>query len=541
METCVAILNYKFVTDRHVRRLGFGPLPDLGKYIPVSCVMIKPQPNDYTTRFIKSGEIRSDVISDFLSVNEGKIQKLHPDLIDLEMGEVNKVGPLSVKLPISYRTAAINAYLRPTLFAPDEKIFLQAVERVAKVLPTQGRLRPVNLESVYQSSDKTTNWGAPYFTPGTVSGELHLAIAKSYINSPAIPYDPSICGWRGQPGGAIPKQRLVWMYAHYMVLIELTYLRPLLNIIKEFSEFSMLKSFAAVESVITTMLNAAKRWGCRVCGIDYTQFDASIDLRFIRTVFFLIKRCYQVMYHKCLDMICEYFTKSSLLVGTRLYTRSGGVPSGSGLTNLVDSIVHVIAFHYYRIYYCILDKCASCTVMGDDGVYLLPGVSPVMLSRIAFTLGLTIHPDKCTFGYDYVQYCQRLYHTYYRESDGVVRGIRSLVRSLGSAMSYERFPKDSSTLFDSCRWLTQLENSKNHPLFKELVEFAISRDSYHSLGYKIKGGPMSLFRAYGFEELLKSLGKGFRYTSELRDESDIPKLAIVRLIDKMNGITIAIQ
>jgi len=296
----------------------------------------------------------------------------------------------------------------------------------------------------------------------------------------------------------------------------------------------MLKSFDSIENEITRLMNKSLRTRQPLIGFDASAFDSSVPAELVLTAFYILKQWFQSSSHPMLDCLCDYFLKCGLYVnGSFRDGRYGGVPSGSGLTNLIDNLVQCILHKYISL---TLGVDGEGTFMGDDGVWFVPGLTPDMLSDLLKPLGFTCNPAKVSFDQYYVTFCQRMYHVHYRSSDGVIRGIRSLFRTLNGMMSRERNTLIKRLdLFDSCRWISQLENCKNHPLFENMVEFSINRDLDHYLGIHYPGGPQGLFTDFGLSLFMEKSGKGFLYTSEVRKESDIPKLVTVKTILKLRN------
>lgn len=528
--------SFNFITNYHVR--WFDPEPEIfgRRYLPFSNSLVKPQYEDFVTPLVPENYTRDDVISEFENFIGNKFNVMNSTLQKIEIEEKNKVGPYSVKLSLSERKQNITPYFFNRNFSPIEEIFTEAVLNISKRFP-KNTLRPVGLDLVYEEADKSTNWGAPTCGKGTDDGLEHLRLAKDYLTNPRRVTDPCFLGWRGQPSGEdIPKQRVVWMYPHYIVLIEVAFLKPLLSIFRQWDEYAMADSFDSIEKVLTKFINISVSNDIPLIGVDFSQYDASVCSQLIKSAFYIIKGAYQRQYHDVLDMICVYMCESTLLAGDVKYRgRDGGIPSGSGLTNLVDTIVHLIIFEYARLYHGISSEESNCTLMGDDGVYILPGVSPVDLSFTLGSLGMKMSPYKCTYAIGYTVFCQRLYHADYKDHIGIVRGVRSMIRCLNSMMSFERRGDHEDPFFNTCRWITQLENSKNHPLFYELVEFCIGLDNELSLGAYTKGGPIEIFRSFGKGVILEKLGKGFRYTSEVREEDDFDNLKTIEIIKRISS------
>jgi hypothetical protein len=500
--------------------------------------MSKEKLVDLKTNLLSHGLNRDELVEDFLTRNSLSFNELHPHLKEFEIEQVEKVGPYSIQLSVNDRIPDISLYFsKNKQFSPDENAFVNSVDHVIKEFNLNGRLRPLSLDVAYERSDKTTNWGAPNYTSGKHSGLDHLSLAKQIVSDGHVPNFDSALGWRGQPsGGPIPKQRVVWVYAHSIVLIEVAFQTVLLEHLRKFDEFSMWRSIDDVSIPITDMLRSSEKLDWPLLGFDATAFDTSIHRKFIYAAFYIIKSAFQKSYWKQLDLLCQYFCYSGMLSGNgrRFHGRDGSVPSGSGLTNLVDCIVQLLAFNYVR-FKTTGANVGKCVVQGDDGVWFLPFVELETITDHCYDLGLTMNPSKQYFRMGSVTFCQRLFVLDMADQFGIVRGVRSVIRTLNSMMSYERrVPDDAPLTYESCRFLTQLEESRYNPMFKDLVSYIIPLDPYN-LGINLNTGPIELFRMTGFTEFMKYSGKGFLYTSLVREEKDLSKLNVINLINEWAG------
>jgi hypothetical protein len=358
------------------------------------------------------------------------------------------------------------------------------------------------------------------------------------------------------------------MYPHSLILIELTFLPGLQKALGRLDEFSMWRGKEYVFKPISRMLRKGVTTGQAVCGYDADSFDSSCSEQLIRAIFWLLKYWFQPEDAPLLDILCEALTQSGLMydVGRVMSGRAGSMPSGSGFTNMVDCLIHSTSFRVTRedvikeyikqrnekrkregkaplSRQVIKDICTSirngseCVVMGDDGVWFLKKLTFDVLQNSQASMGFRCSSSKNTFRKDYVSFCQMHFVWDERDSDDIVRGVRSLNRGLNSMMSYERkSPMMRDPLYDSCRWLTQLEECKYHPKFKSFVGFIMGKDKVHQLGAYREDGPIGLFREFGFDNFMDLRGRGFLYTSTIRKESDIDSLEVVKVIREIVGL-----
>jgi len=490
---------------------------------------------DLRSPFFDKDLPRPKIVEKFDAIFNLKMKDLAPELVSLELAERKKISPFSIRLSWADRKSTVLPYFAKKSWNPDPDCFRKAVETTKKLLPLH-RIRPISLDRAYQMSPKSTNWGLPFFKRGKEFGHLYVQEAQDFLNNRKIIKYPCVLGWRGQPSGTdIPKQRVVWMYPHSIVLLELMFLRPLLEELRMTPEFAAWNQLHIVDSVVSRIIRFGVELNQPIIGIDFSAYDASLHPELVKASYDCLRAWVQSDYHWLLDILQDYLITSDLLTPDTLFThRNGGMPSGSGFTNLTDSMCQIIAFHYTAERLNVPEHLRMFTVCGDDGVWLLPGLTPRISNELSAELGLTSHPDKQSFG-NYAMFCQRIFLPEY-SSSGVYPGIRSLYRTLNGMLSYETRPGGGIWIdkMDTCRWISQIENSANHPLFEDFVEFAIQGDSKYHLGRGYPGGIKGLFRdTGGVKKLLDVTGSSsFIYSQAIRSDDDLSKLKIAKYINR---------
>jgi len=554
--------SFNYVTNEHVGPVNRVPLTFSPTVAPVVARLAKPNDIDHKSSLVPEGVTRLE-IADEMWIYLDESGSLHPDFVDMEQSAYDKIGSYSIKSSIADRLPTLTPYFENDKgFNPNHDSFMYAFEEMKGLIPKHS-LRRAKLEDVYGASDKTTNWGYPYPSSGEDTCYKHYLLAKKIVTELVSPHLVSLLGWRGQPNGAdLPKQRPVWMYPHSLVLVELTFLPDLQKALGRLDEFCMWKGKEYVFKPISRMLRKGVTTGQAVCGYDADSFDSSCSEPLIRAIFRLLKYWFQPEDAPLLDILCDALTQSGLMYapGRVMSGRAGSMPSGSGFTNMIDCLIHSLSFRVTRedvikdyirkrndvrrregraslsrqtIKTICTDirNSSESVVMGDDGVWFLKKLTFDVLQNSQASMGFRCSSGKNTFRTDYVSFCQMHFVWDARDSDEIVKGVRSLNRGLNSMMSYERrssFMRDP--LYDSCRWLTQLEECKYHPKFKSFVRFIMGKDEVHRLGADRKDGPIGLFREFGFENFMDVRGKGFLYTSTVRKESDIDSLEVVKVI-----------
>jgi hypothetical protein len=150
--------------------------------------------------------------------------------------------------------------------------------------------------------------------------------------------------------------------------------------------------------------------------------------------------------------------------------------SGSGGTNLLDSLVQVLV-HYYAEE-AGLYKIHNLMVQGDDFCLDGEGVSPEAIEEAFKIFGMEANKSKQTFERGTLTYLQRVHLL------GTLGGSASVYRSLNSILTYERMrykEGEWNPFAEIVRTLSQLEVTNLSPFFLTLVGFVSEADRY-SLG-----------------------------------------------------------
>nr|UUV42356.1 MAG: putative RNA dependent RNA polymerase [Hattula partiti-like virus] len=181
------------------------------------------------------------------------------------------------------------------------------------------------------------------------------------------------------------KTRLVWSYPLDIVLLESKYVQPLLLAMIEQKIGTSVAYGAETQRGGMKWLNHQlnKLPDMSYLCLDFSAFDQTIPAWLIRIAFDILEECFdihtveEVNGERKTDAITisrewkairDYFINTPIRMedGTR-FKKTGGVPSGSCFTNLVDSIVNLIVVRY-----CIKATTnfwpSFLCVLGDDSV-----------------------------------------------------------------------------------------------------------------------------------------------------------------------------
>jgi hypothetical protein len=464
---------------------------------------------------------------------------------EFEFDQMEKVGTYSVILPFHERSSGVTNFyegrasdsISDLLFS---KLFFSSSKVSALIL--EDSLSKLSLDEVYLSSEKSTQWGLPFMLKGNStidgidSGLCYLELARRDLSSGMISPFPAVMVHRTQSSGTDkPKQRVAWALPHSLILVELTYQAPLLNRFKSLFPFPEHVSQELTDLRACEIFRLSKEYSIPIIGFDASNYDASIPKYLIRLAYELISSWFGEDFTESsiLYQLYDYMSGCDLVTPIGVFTdRRRGVASGSGLTNVIDCLVQLILFEFVVGELSADRSKCRIIVNGDDGIWLIPGLTPDLLSSLINQFGLECNPDKVSFGYDHFTFCQRLYHRRYL-MNGLNVGIRSAFRTVNGIIGYERRrPVFWNSLMESVRIIMQLHELRNNPIHYDLVMFLINVDEF-GLGSKYKTGVYGLIRDAGGFEAVISLTSGSSYEKERAKllTKNIYNMSTIRLID----------
>jgi len=467
------------------------------------------QPKDYVTPLL-SKEKRSNQLA-FAQELLNKMVRTDIQLLkEIEEKEALKFGPFSIRDPWALRKPLVEKYFSQVEVKSSislRKAFLQ----LAKLIPAHS-LTALDLDDSFHLSPKGKNLGLPAFSSDRKYEKSYLKkakqiAAKGYIEDT---FD-AVIGWRGQPNGSTVhiKNRTVWMMSHVETYVATGVVNPLLAVLKIKPGFAAWNDLSYVDKRITRMMDRAKH---NILSVDFSGYDQSLPSTIIRLAFDLLRLWFKERDAKRITWLERQFLSVGLVTPDGIYRgRDGGVPSGSGLTNLIDSLGQILAMFAACIDlgYTIRDF----EVLGDDGAFSYDQLIDVerMSSYFQDLYGMSVSSDKGGFSIDSVQFLQRLHYRGYRRH-GLCVGVRSLIRTLNGMCHLERLHRGLKPEFFSARLIMQCENARHHPNFRALVKYIFLHDRYlrhldPAEVFKRAGG-------VGFVEDVLGL-RSFRFTDEL--------------------------
>ena len=398
-------------------------------------------------------------------------------LSTLDDEERSKMGTRSVILPWEERKGNLEAYWGSAseLRDADYELLNSSGIFLCGIGPTRA-LRPISLNQSFERSVKGSNLGLPLLTSDPESAQPYLERARTLLLEPDFEpeegFYPYVPFTRGQAsGGPVAKARFVWGADHAESYLAGMFTPVVLDMLRNQKGFSAWSNLDVVDQAVSSIL---RRPGVKY-SIDFSGFDSSLPSAVTTEVFFCIASWFQLPYVAILSSLHSSFIGLGMVTPEGLWDgRDGGVPSGSGFTNLVDSLANLFVMRYAsaRLGTSLLDY----EVMGDDGVYRIKGDPDLSeLADVLQEVGMTLNTEKTMTSESEVHYLQRLHSREY-EARGLYPGVRSPYRTLNGMLTYERLRQDWNEYYDTARWIMQVENSRNDPRFAELVRFLFDHD-----------------------------------------------------------------
>ena len=384
--------------------------------------------------------------------------------------ERNNMGPLSVIPPYGERDDSVRSYWQQD-WDPDDRALNTAVERVAAILPPRS-LRPLSYIAASARVPRGGNLGLPELS--NRDPFRHDYEERARLLRDVEDVYPCMLFTRGQSsGGPISKARPVWGMDHAETFLGARYMYPALDALRERRGFSAWSGSDAVDVAVSELF--ARRPSDVKFSMDFSGLDASVHARLISIVFGILSSWF-TRGGQDLALQEEIFRTVGIVTPKGIYVgRSGGVPSGSVWTNLVDTLVCRLAFEYVSARFGLGAPLLEC--MGDDALVIWrPSPTLGDVQGAVSELGLRINTSKTLVSEERAHYLQRV-HTLEYNVDGLFRGVRSPYRSLNGMMSLERRRPGWSAAMYSVRWILQVENCRWDPRFPAFVEFLARHDA----------------------------------------------------------------
>jgi hypothetical protein len=317
---------------------------------------------------------------------------------------------------------------------------------------------------------------------------------------------------------------------HLDTIVGGTWVNPLVGALRSWPEYAAWNSPDFVDVAVHSLLARAGRlpvfsgdFSSYDKGLSFTTLDETRDV--ISGAFSTEEARTRVRWSFRQIHKVEIATPFGVFFG-----RDGGMPSGTIPTNLVDGVTH--HKNVLEVARLIGVRLTDAMFMGDDGLWVFDPTPPSKEVAEAFaTLGFIANPEKFRVEVGRCHFLQRI-HSLDFLSGGIARGVRSTMRMLGSAMSFEHRlnPTMWTPWMHTIRWIMQWENCRWHPLFKEFVTFLADNDVYVN-----KRDPLSIVEYAGGEARVKAALRLEGFPFRTRDISEFKDFETVRLLLQLRG------
>jgi hypothetical protein len=448
-----------------------------------------------------------------------------PELDFIDEDEKLKVGPLSLMPPYDERREKVLEYWHQE-FKGDLQLLLVAVSKVSALIP-QHSIRPLGWQGAFDHVKKNKNWGLPTASsdPGVASWYFESA---QRLTSPDQIYPHLLFGRTQQAGPDKSKPRTVFGQSKVPSICENRFMYPILNTLASKLGFSAWGTLDDVDAAVTKLIDMARSSNVPIMSGDYSGFDSSVPGEVIDAVWMgTIDQWVVPGYESLLEILRVAFKTVPLVVPWEVLPhRTGGIPSGSVFTNLIDSLINLVAGHYIALR--LGTELRGFEVMGDDSLFLFGReLEPEDLANAVSEIGLTMSPEKQFIHDEGVHYLQRLHLNTYRVN-GMCVGIHCVFRSLSGLTGMEHWRDESdgwNEYLASARGICQVENCKNDPRFPKIVE------AYY-IGDKLvrEMDPVMIFSKAGGADIVRdALDKG-SFTYNVYDPSLASAFKTVEII-----------
>lgn len=470
--------------------------PGLKAYLGI---VAKGQSEDYTVKTFAKG-ISTHQLLESWKAELKSISDEWPSLWQYENDLANKVGPMSIMLPLSERMSDIDSYYEGILL-PQDQLSLQSLKAVVAEFSSVRGLRIRNQKSTVDAMKKSTNSGSPFFTKRRTVTKWTVPCSVNHFGegvqqflavdegSPRMA--AAVIGWRGQEGGPSDedvKQRVVWMFPYAVNIRELQVYQPLIEACQKKLLVPAWVSMDEVDRRITAMFDTKARNDLVVC-TDFSKFDQHFNPSMQAASEYILNELLSPGEESSRWMSDVYPIKYMIpLAYDWCKVRFGkhGMGSGSGGTNADETLAHrALQYEAAQAAGVKLNPNSQC--LGDDGVLTYPGITVDQVVGAYTQHGLEMNVDKQYASKEDCTYLRRWHHINYREG-GICVGVYSTCRALGRMRYLERRPDPevwSKEAF-ALRELSILENCKWHPLRDQFFDYCMKRDSL-KLGKAIPG------------------------------------------------------
>jgi len=447
----------------------------------------------------------------------------------LEEQASKKFGSFSIRQPYYEVADKVHAYFEPKHFEITDAVLQAALARVASIHPP-GTLKASSLRTAFDNSPKGTNWGLPYFTSNKDDYPKYLedveALQRGGWEQGFL--WPCVLGVRSQPGpiGQPAKWRPLWMAGHAAIIAELSVQQPLLRALVRHQKFVAWTTPPAIALQITRMLNSRPKRGW--ISSDMNHYDASMTSQIVHGVFELIRYWFKREDHIQIDWLEYLFLNVALLTPEGILSgRDGGVASGLGMTNMVDTLGQILMDEIIAV---LTGSSVEGIYLGDDGAkrFSDESIDPTIYSELYGKMNMVVSVDKSLYSQTEIDFLQRRHSLSYQVG-GICVGYRSIVRTGVGVISYET-RRILSPAQLAIRAIQQVEQCSDDPQFRSVVQWLFLGSEY----LRSKSPDQALEDAGGIDKI-KDVLKYRSYPYNQRDISELHKFKTVQILNELRN------
>nr|UGZ04791.1 RNA-dependent RNA polymerase [Saccharomyces cerevisiae cryspovirus 1] len=307
-----------------------------------------------------------------------------------------------------------NAFHSPISQSVDESKMDIAFEKVLDLFQSHYSepLNTVTIEEAIQLLPSDTSAGAPYL-PGVKKGEVrnHLKAMSRYAwrnleSKGFLPVTPAIAAARRTiRAKGTNKPRLVFAYPGYLNIIETQFTAAFSENAPPFLGWSVnWLDYGTTYDDLVRRIYSGRVW----MNLDFSSFDSTVSAYLIRIAFQVVEELMDLsdLEKSMLDELMTYFIHTPLSYYNSVEYKHRGIPSGSGFTQLIGSIVNMLACVY--AFECSPEYgdlvLSSCIWLGDDSCLTFrygppkDEVEDFVIPHLR-RLGLQANPEKTLYNF----------------------------------------------------------------------------------------------------------------------------------------------
>lgn len=317
-------------------------------------------------------------------------------------------------------TSKVEAYFQKPKPRISDSFYIEALSRTRKDFTLSQKSKPRHINDsikFFQHPDRSP--GLPYTTQGFKrKDEVDPLIIKQYVHHLKYGHYKKCttpCNAVGKSMvGKEPKFRVIWVYPAHMTFAEGMFAQPLIHAYKQANgvygswiQFSR----GHMRYLMSRKKSPKNKW----LGWDWSSFDSTIPAWLIRDAFAILRDQLDFSSYekwgkptdpdtlpRLWDRIVHYFINTPVkFPDGRVKVKAHGVPSGSYFTQLIDSVVNDIVFHYL----CLrtgVNYTENRWCLGDDYLAEISYNTKFSMSKISElasdVFGMIINTDKTEYG-----------------------------------------------------------------------------------------------------------------------------------------------